>query len=175
MTYTEQDVKAMDIAQIAELIKKKTGRPLDSGTGVFLAMAHGCARAGGGGVLSINLNSGENGVRAPDYEGFAELFNGPDVPQEIRPEFTVSIPRPDHFLAVYDMARNTNPEAYRKFIENIMGLIVWGLREYREGLNIYPDSRDSFYWTFTEKGRVVFNGGLINHGGKESPSWSVHT
>ena len=175
MTYTAQDVKAMDIAEISELIRKKTGRPLDSGTGVFLAMAHGSARAGGEGVLSINLSSGESGVKSPDYEGFAELFNGPDVPEEIRPEFTVHITRADHFLKVYDMARNAEPEAYRKFVEDLMGLIVWGVREYRESLNIYPDSKDSFYWTFMEKGRMVFNGGLINHGGEESPSWSVHT
>ena len=175
MTYTAQDVRAMDIAQISELIKKKTGKPIDSGTGVFLAMAHGSARAGGGGVLAINLDTGENGVKAPDYEGFAELFNGPDVPEEIRPEYTVSIPRPDQFLKVYDMARNADPEVYRKFVDDIMGLIVWGMREYRESLNIYPDSKTSFYWTFMEKDRVVFNGGLINHGDDEKPSWSVHT
>jgi hypothetical protein len=49
------------------------------------------------------------------------------------------------------------------------------MRDYRDGLNIYPDScPDSFYWTMLKDGQVAYNGGLIKHG-EENPSWSVHT
>ena len=175
MTYTAEDVQKMDIPEICDLIKKKTGKPVDSGTGVWLAMAHGAARAGGS-LLTIDLNRGENSHDTPNYAALAEMFNGPDIPQEIRPEFTVCIPRPDHFLKTYQVARNASPEVLRKFVDDIFGLLLWGMREYRESLNIYPDScKDSFYWTFMQKGHTVFNGGYINHGSREKPDWSIHT
>ena len=174
MTFTAQDVLKMDMPEICELIKKKTGRPVDSGTGVWLAMAHGAARAGSS-LLTIDLSKGENSKDTPNYEGLAEMFNKPDVSQEIRSEFTVCIPRPDHFLETYEVARNASPEVLRKFVDDIFGLLLWGMREYRESLNIYPDSKNCFYWTFMSKGKVVFNGGYVNHGTEEKPDWSMHT
>jgi hypothetical protein len=180
MTYTAEDVQKMDIPEICDLIKKKTGRPVDSSTGVWLAMAHGAARAGGS-LLTIDLNKGENSHGTPNYEGLAEMFNKPDIPQETRPEFTVYIPRPDHFLENYEIARKASPEALRKFVDDIFGLLLWGMREYRQSLSIYPDfCKNSFYWTFSSKDnegylRVVFNGGYINHGTEEKPDWSIHT
>ncbi len=46
-------------------------------------------------------------------------------------------------------------------------------------LNLSKDG-EGFYFSFTKHGfkeskQVFFNGGLINHGTKENPNWSIHT
>jgi len=165
----------MDIPEIAKLIKRKTGKPITSSFGVWLAMAHGSARAGGS-LSVIDLNKGESRSETPAYEEMAKLFNQPDIPLETRPAFTLRIPCPDHFLETYEEAEKVGGEAFEKFKEDILGLLKWAMREYREGLTIAPDfAPHSFYWTMDQKGRVVFNGGLIKHGEGEGSIWSVHT
>ncbi len=78
-TYTAQDIRRMDVNEILELIKRKTGKPVSSSTSLWLAMAHGSAR-GGGSLTVIDLSQGENREETPDYEALAELFNQPDIP-----------------------------------------------------------------------------------------------
>jgi hypothetical protein len=174
MTYTAEDVRAMDVTEIVKLIERKTGTPPTSGAQLNLALSHGAAR-GGGSVMTINLDTGESGTKTPNYEGLAELFNGPDVPVKPRPEFTLRISDPDHFLKTWRKAQDAGPETFRKFTDDVLSLITWAMRDYRDGLNIHPDScPDSFYWTMVKDGQVAYNGGLIKHG-EESPSWSVHT
>jgi hypothetical protein len=174
MTYTAEDVRAMDVTEIVKLIERKTGTPPTSGAQLNLALSHGAAR-GGGSVMTFNLDTGESGTKTPNYEGLAELFNGPDVPVKPRPEFTLRISHPDHFLKTWRKAQDAGPDVFRKFADDVLSLIMWAMRDYRDGLNIYPDfCPDSFYWTMVKDGQVAYNGGLIKHG-EESPSWSVHT
>jgi hypothetical protein len=174
MTYTANDVRAMDVTEIVKLIEKKTGTPPTSGAQLNLALSHGAAR-GGGSMMTFDLDTGESGTKTPNYEGLAELFNGPDVPVKPRPEFTLRISHPDHFLKTWRKAQDAGPDVFRKFADDVLSLIMWAMRDYRDGLNIHPDScPDSFYWTMVKDGQVAYNGGLIKHG-EESPSWSVHT
>jgi hypothetical protein len=171
MTYTSEDVLKMDVNEIVQLIERKTGKPVTASFGVWLAMAHGSAR-GGGSLTVIDLNKGETRNEGPDYEALAELFNKPDVPKIPRPEFSMRIPDPDHFLKTYDMAQKIGGETFERFKRDVLTLILWAMREYRDTLNIYPDfCEDSFYWTMMQDGRVAFNGGLIKH----SEGWSIHT
>lgn len=44
MTYTAEDVRAMDVTEIVKLIERKTGTPPTSGTQLNLALSHGAAR-----------------------------------------------------------------------------------------------------------------------------------
>jgi len=174
MTYTANDVQAMDVNEIVKLIEKKTGKPPTSGTQLNLAISHGAAR-GGGSVMTFDLDTGQSGQVTPDYEQLADMFNGPDVPVEPRPEFTLRISDPDHFLRTWGKARDAGEDTFRKFADDVLSLITWAMRDYRDGLNIHPDfCPDSFYWTMVKDGNMVFNGGLIKHG-EENPSWSVHT
>jgi len=171
LTYTAEDVREMDINEITRLIEKKTGRPVSVSMSMWLALAHGASRAGGN-VMSIDLSTGETRKEGLDYEKLAELFNKPDVPKEPRPAFTLRIPNPDHFLETLGEAEKAGDEAYERLKNDIFFLIVWAMREYRDGLTIQPDlCEHSFYWYMTEKGHLVFNGGLIRHGDR----WSIHT
>jgi len=172
---TAEDVRNMDVNEIAELIKRKTGKPITSSFGVWLAMAHGLTRAGSS-LMVIDMAKGENRQETVDYDELARLFNQPDVNTEPRPRFTVRIPGPDHFLEAYEEARKVGGTVFAKFKEDILGLMVWAMREYREGLTIAPDfCAHSFYFTMESGGSVVFNGGLIKHGEGEGASWSIHT
>lgn len=172
---TAENVQEMDMPEIAELIKRKTGKPITASFGVWLAMAHGSARAGGS-LIVIDLNRGENRDETPNYEELAKLFNQPDISLEPRPPFSLRIPRPDHFLEAYAEAEKVGGRAFEKFREDILGLLLWAMREYREGLTIRPDFiPHSFYWTMEEDNQVMFNGGLIKHGQGEDSNWSVHT
>ena len=174
MIYTANDVQAMDVNEIVKLIERKTGKPPTSGAQLNLALSHGAAR-GGGSMMTINLDTGQSGQVTPDYEQLADMFNGPDVPVEPRPEFTLRISDPDHFLRTWGKARDAGEDTFRKFADDVLSLITWAMRDYRDGLNIHPDfCPDSFYWTMVKDGNMVFNGGLIKHG-EENPSWSVHT
>jgi len=174
MTYTAEDIRAMDVTEIVKLIEKKTGKPPTSGTQLNLAISHGAAR-GGGSMMTFDLDTGQSGQVTPDYEQLADMFNGPDVPVEPRPEFTLRISDPDHFLRTWGKARDAGEDTFRKFTDDVLSLITWAMRDYRDGLNIHPDfCPDSFYWTMVKDGNMVFNGGLIKHG-EENPSWSVHT
>ncbi len=173
-TYTAQDIRRMDVNEILELIKRKTGKPVSSSTSLWLAMAHGSAR-GGGSLTVIDLSQGENREETPDYDALAELFNQPDIPKKPRPEFTVRIPNPDHFLEVWQKAQKSK-EAFERFKDDITGLLLWAMREYRNNLTIYPDFMEhSFYWEMMQEGKMVFNGGLIKHGEGENAEWSIHT
>lgn len=170
-----EDVLSMDVNDIVKTIERKTGKPVSSSFGLKIAMTHGLARAGSS-LTVIDLNRGENRQETMDYEELAQLFNQPDVPQEPRPPFKLSIPRPDHFLEAYAEAEKVGGSAFEKFKADILMLMMWAMREHREELRIGPDFvPHSFYWSMRENDTLVFNGGLIKHGEGEGSSWSIHT
>ena len=170
-----EDVLSMDVNEIVETIEQKTGKPVSSSFGLWLAVAHGSARAGSS-LSVIDLNRGENRKETVDYEELAKLFNQPDVPKEPRPPFSLRIPCPDHFLEAYAEAEKVGGRAFEKFKEDILMLLKWAMRQHRNELTIGPDFvPHSFYWGMRENGKLVFNGGLIKHGEGEDASWSIHT
>jgi hypothetical protein len=175
VTYTAEDVKKMSVNEILELIERKTGKPVSSSTSLWLAMAHGVSK-GGGSLHVCDLGRGETRDETLDYEALAELLNQPDVPKKPRPEFVLRIPKPDHFLETWEEAQKAGEETFERFKDDIVTLILWAMRDYRESLTITPDfCEHSFYWTMEQGGRVVFNGGLIKHGKGEDARWSIHT
>lgn len=199
-TYTPEQVKNLSLEELCPLLEKKLGRQLDGGTLMMLAMCHG-----GGSVKVFDLSdASKSGDTRLSYEEIAKIINGPDadwIKTYMGPKVVIRDPEQFAETFLFALSVSPGPEEREKLgyrpedqtpIQTLVGCFEHLHRVARNydrtgyHFDVSAEHPYSFYFVCRDAtDQVIYNGGIICHGGGETFSvelsprngihWSVHT